>query len=303
MMQVPPRIIRDTTRAAADTVAWWKPVLNPHELSRDLIKVGAIILVAFVLYRIVKIIVRRIVAVKIDEEDPIVRRMREQRAQTIGALFTNVAFVFFVTITLLTILNVFMPIGPLLASVSVVGLAISFGAQSLVKDVISGTFILIEGQFGIGDVIRIGDTGGLVEKLTLRTTVLRDERGAVHIIPNGEIKMVSNLTKTWSRAVIDVLIGYGEDVDRVLDTLRSIGDEFQRDPEWAPLLLEPPAVMGIENLTDSGVTLKMTAKTLPLKQWDVSRELRKRIKKRFEEEQIEIPQARVKMIMPDGEKR
>ncbi|HEY0808687.1 MAG TPA: mechanosensitive ion channel domain-containing protein, partial [Longimicrobiales bacterium] len=170
-------------------------------------------------------------------------------------------------------------------------------------DVISGTFILIEGQFGIGDVIRIGDTGGLVEKLTLRTTVLRDERGAVHIIPNGEIKMVSNLTKTWSRAVIDVLIGYGEDVDRVLETLRTIGDEFQRDPEWAPLLLEPPAVMGIENLTDSGVTLKMTAKTLPLKQWDVSRELRKRIKKRFEEEQIEIPQARVKMIVPDGEKR
>jgi small conductance mechanosensitive channel len=103
--------------------------------------------------------------------------------------------------------------------------------------------------------------------------------------------------------VIDVNIAYGEDVERVMETLRAIGSEFERDPEWAPLLLEPPAVLGIEKLTDTGVILKMTAKTLPLKQWDVSRELRKRIKKRFEDEQIEIPHSRVKMIMPEEEKR
>jgi small-conductance mechanosensitive channel len=303
MMQVPPLPVRDTARAVADTIPWWTPFLDPQALSKDLIKVLFIIAISLVLYRIVRIVVRRIVAVKIDEEDPIVRRLREQRAQTLGSLFTNVAFVFFVTITLLTVLNVFMPIGPLLASVSVVGLAISFGAQSLVKDIISGTFILIEGQFGIGDVVRIGEIGGLVEKMTLRTTVLRDEHGAVHIIPNGEIKLVSNLTKTWSRAVIEVNIAYGEDVERVMDTLRAIGSDFERDPEWAPLLLEPPNVLGIEKLTDTGVVLKMTAKTLPLKQWDVSRELRKRIKKRFEAEQIEIPHSRVKMIMPEEEKR
>jgi moderate conductance mechanosensitive channel len=303
MMQVPPLPVRDTARAAADTIPWWTPFLDPQALSKDLIKVVFIIGISLVLYRIVRVIVRRIVAVKIDEEDPIVRRLREQRAQTLGSLFTNVAFVFFVTITLLTALNVFMPIGPLLASVSVVGLAISFGAQSLVKDIISGTFILIEGQFGIGDVVRIGDIGGLVEKMTLRTTVLRDDHGAVHIIPNGEIKLVSNLTKTWSRAVIEVNIAYGEDVERVMETLRAIGSDFERDPEWAPLLLEPPNVLGIERLTDTGVVLKMTAKTLPLKQWDVSRELRKRIKKRFETEQIEIPHSRVKMIMPEEEKR
>jgi small conductance mechanosensitive channel len=187
--------------------------------------------------------------------------------------------------------------------VSVVGLAISFGAQSLVKDVISGIFILIEGQFGIGDVIQIGETGGLVEKMTLRTTVLRDLNGAVHIIPNGEIKLVSNLTKSWSRAVIDVSIAYAEDVDRVITMLRGTAEDFQKDPEWSMLLLEPPQVLGVENFTETGVTIRMIAKTLPLKQWDVSRELRRRIKLRLDEEQIQLPQSRVKMIAPDGEKR
>jgi small-conductance mechanosensitive channel len=280
----------------------WKKVFNWQDLATDLVQAVVIIAVAFVLYRLVKIIVKRVVAAKIQEEDPMVRRLREQRAQTLGSLFTNVAFIFFVTVTLLTVLSAFVNITPLLASVSVLGLAISFGAQSLVKDVISGTFILIEGQFGIGDVVRIGEIGGLVEKMTLRTTVLRDQHGAVHIIPNGEIKLVSNLTKTWSRAVIDVNIAYGEDVDRVMEVLRAIGADLQRDPAWAPLLLEPPEVLGIENLTDAGVLLKMTAKTLPLKQWDVSRELRRRIKKSFDDEKIQIPQARV-MIAPDGEKR
>lgn len=281
----------------------WKNVFNWQQLANDLVEVAIIVAVSFVLYRAVKLIVRRLVAIKIEEEDPLVRRMREQRAQTLGGLFTNVALIFVVTITLLTVLSVFINIGPLLASVSVVGLAISFGAQSLVKDIISGTFILIEGQFGIGDVIQIGQTGGMVEKMTLRTTVLRDLHGAVHIIPNGEIKQVSNLTKTWSRAVIDVTITYGENVDRVVEALRAIGAQLQQDPEWAPLLIDQPEVLGIENLTDAGVVLRMTAKTLPLKQWEVARELRRRIKQRFDDDHIEIPQSRVKMMMPEGEKR
>jgi small-conductance mechanosensitive channel len=298
MMQVPGRAVTDSLPRFS-----WKNVFNWQQLANDVVEVAIILAVSFVLYRAVKLIVKRLVAIKIDEEDPLVRRMREQRAQTLGSLFTNVALVFVVTITLLTVLSVFINIGPLLASVSVVGLAISFGAQSLVKDIISGTFILIEGQFGIGDVIQIGQTGGLVEKMTLRTTVLRDLHGAVHIIPNGEIKQVSNLTKTWSRSVIDVTITYGENVDRVVEALRSIGAELQRDPEWAPLLIEAPEVLGIENLTETGVVIRMTAKTLPLKQWDVARELRHRIKRRFDDDHIEIPQSRVKVMMPEGEKR
>ena len=281
----------------------WKNVFNWQQLANDVVEVAIIVAVSFLLYRVVKLIVKRLVAIKIDEEDPLIRRMREQRAQTLGSLFTNVVLIFVVTITVLTVLSVFINIGPLLASVSVVGLAISFGAQSLVKDVISGTFILIEGQFGIGDVIQIGETGGLVEKMTLRTTVLRDLNGAVHIIPNGEIKQVSNLTKSWSRAVIDVSIAYAEDVDRVISMLRSIAQDFQNDPEWSMLLLESPQVLGVENFTETGVTIRMIAKTLPLKQWDVARELRRRIKLRLDQEQIQLPQSRVKMIAPDGDKR
>ena len=278
----------------------WKKAFNTQELYNDLIEVVVILFFSFLAYWIVKGVVRRLVARKIEDEDPLVRRMREQRAQTLGGLFTNVAFIFVTTITLLTILSIFINIGPLLASVSVVGLAISFGAQSLVKDIISGTFMLIEGQFGIGDVVRVGDTAGLVEKMTLRTTVLRDLHGVVHTIPNGEITRVSNLTKTWSRAVIDVGVAYNEDVDAVIASLNRLGAEFQEDPQWNPLLIDPPEVLGVENLADSAVVVRVVAKTLPLKQWEVARELRRRIKNRFDEEGIEIPYPHVKVYM--GEK-
>jgi small conductance mechanosensitive channel len=296
MMQVPGRAVVDSLPRFS-----WKNVFNWQQFANDLVEVAIIVAVSFVIYGVVKLVVKRIVAHQIDEDDPLVRRMREQRAQTLGGLFTNIAFIFVTTITLLTVLSVFINIGPLLASVSVVGLAISFGAQSLVKDIISGTFILIEGQFGIGDVIKIGETGGLVEKMTLRSTVLRDLNGAVHIIPNGEIKQVSNLTKSWSRAVLDISIAYAEDVDHIIDLLRRTCADFEADPHWGPLLLESPEVLGVENLTETGVTVRMIAKTLPLKQWEVSRELRRRIKKRFDEESIQLPQSRVRMIGPKEE--
>lgn len=260
-----------------------------------------VVLVSFVAYRLVKLLVRRIVSHEIDAEDPIVKRLREQRAQTLASLLNNVALVLIVTFAALTILNLFVQIGPLLAGVGVAGLAISFGAQSLVKDVISGTFILIEGQFGIGDVVRIGDTAGLVEKVTLRTTSLRDAEGVVHIIPNGEITKVSNLTKTWSRSVIDVGVAYREDVDRVIRVLIAIGNEFHMDPVWGELLLDPPEVLGVQSLGDSAVIVRIQAKTLPLKQWDVGRELRRRIKNRFDAENIEIPFPHVKVYW--GEKQ
>lgn len=279
----------------------WKKVFDWQQFANDLVEVAIIIAISFILYRLVRLVVRRLVALKIEEEDPLVRRMREQRAQTLASLFTNVALIFTVTITLLTVLSVFINIGPLLASVSVVGLAISFGAQSLVKDVISGTFILIEGQFGIGDVVRMGDTAGMVEKMTLRTTVLRDLHGIVHTIPNGEITRVSNMTKTWSRAVIDVGVAYGEDVDVVIATLKELGAELQGDPEWGALLIETPEVLGVESLADSAVIVRVSAKTLPLKQWDIARELRRRIKKRFDADGIEIPFPHMKVYM--GEKQ
>jgi small conductance mechanosensitive channel len=253
------------------------------------IAIAATVAIGFLFYRFAKVLIGRLLTREIEAEDPLVRRLREQRAQTLASLLGNVAIIVITVITLLTALGQVMDIGPLLASVGVLGLAVSFGAQSLVKDVITGTFLLVEGQFGIGDIVRLGDASGVVEKITLRTTVLRDLHGVVHIVPNGEITRVSNLTKSWSRAVLDIGVAYKEDVDRVMDVLRDVGRELQADAEWSSLLLEEPVVMGIEDLADSAVVIRMNAKTLPMKQFDVARELRRRIKNRFDRDGIEIP--------------
>jgi small conductance mechanosensitive channel len=221
--------------------------------------------------------------------------------RTLGSLAQSVLAVIITIITLLTILGTFMPIGPILASVGVLGLAVSFGAQSLVKDVITGTFMLVESQFAIGDIVRIGDVGGIVEKITLRTVVLRDLHGVVHIIPNGEITRVSNLTKAWSRAVLDIGVAYKEDVDRVIAVLRELGEGFLQDPDFGALLLEPPEVLGVDAFADSAVVIRMVAKTLPMKQWEVARELRRRIKNRFDAEGIEIPFPHVTFYWGEGQ--
>ncbi|MBI4408926.1 MAG: mechanosensitive ion channel family protein [Gemmatimonadetes bacterium] len=281
--------------------AGWRGALPWDRLAPDLVRIGIILVGAFIGYRLIKLFTRRLLTRRIEEEDPLLKRMREQRAQTLAGLLSNVALVVIATVAGLTVLGTFIDIGPLLATAGVAGLAVSFGAQSLVKDIISGAFILVEGQFGIGDVVRVGDAAGMVEKITLRTTILRDLHGVVHIIPNGEITRLSNLTKAWSRAVIDVGVAYREDVDRVLDVLRELGGELQADPEWGVLLLEPPEVLGVEAFGDSSVNLRMMAKTLPLKQWDVARELRRRIKKRFDAEGIEIPYPHVTFYWGEGQ--
>ncbi|HSL69197.1 MAG TPA: mechanosensitive ion channel family protein [Longimicrobiales bacterium] len=277
----------------------WNDLLQWDQITKTAAQILLIVLVAVVAYRLIRLLVRRMVSHEIDSEDPVVKRLREQRAQTLGSLLNNVAFIVIVTFAALTILGTFVEIGPLLAGVGVIGLAISFGAQSLVKDVISGTFILLEGQFGIGDVVRIGDTAGLVEKITLRTSTLRDAEGVVHIIPNGEITKVANLTKTWSRTVIDIGVAYKEEVDRVIAVLRDLGEQIHADPQWSELLLEPPEVLGVQALEDSAVIIRMQTKTLPLKQWEVGRELRRRIKNRFDAEHIEIPYPHVTVYWGD----
>lgn len=261
-----------------------------------------VLVFAFIVYRLVRVAIRRTLEHEVDEADPVIKRTREQRMQTLASLLANVAGVFIFIIALLTALRQFLDIGPLLASVGVLGLAISFGAQSLVRDVISGTFLLVEGQFGVGDIVRVGDVAGMVEKITIRTTVLRDAHGVVHIIPNGEIKRVSNLTKNWSRAVLDIGVAYRENVDRVIEVLRDVGLELRADPEWSPLLLDDPEVLGVDDFADSAVVIRLSARTLPLKQWLVARELRRRIKNRFDEDGIEIPYPHRTFFWGEGQK-
>jgi moderate conductance mechanosensitive channel len=299
MIQVP----QQGTAATGTTgrVDWQQFLLLEGLLTKG-VKIVAVVFIAIVVYRLVKVLIDRLLARQIDEEDPLVRRLREQRTKTLASLLGNVAAISVVVITALTIMDILLEnIGPILASFGIIGLAFSFGAQSLVKDVISGTFLLIEGQYGVGDVVRVSDVSGLVEKITLRTTVLRDVEGAVHIVPNGEITRVTNMTKAWSRAVLNIGVAYKEDVDRVMDVLKDLLREFHADPEWGALLLEEPVVPGVENFADSAVVIRIMAKTLPLKQWDVARELRRRIKKRFDQEGIEIPFPHMTFYWGDGQ--
>ncbi|MBR9988180.1 MAG: mechanosensitive ion channel family protein [Gemmatimonadetes bacterium] len=267
-----------------------------------ILRIVLVIVIAIVAYRITTVLIARLLKREIEEEDPIVRRLREQRAQTMASLLGSVALVTITIVVALTVLDILLDnIAPILASFGILGLAFSFGAQSLVKDVISGTFMLMEGQFGIGDVVRLGDVSGAVEKITLRTTILRDIEGVVHIIPNGEITRVSNMTKAWSRALLRIGVAYKEDVDHVMDVLRDELQEFYADPEWRGLLLEEPSVPGIDDMADSAIIIRVMAKTLPLKQWDVARELRRRIKNRFDREGIEIPFPHTTMYWGDGQ--
>lgn len=178
---------------------------------------------------------------------------------------------------------------PLLAGAGVAGLAIGFGAQNLIRDVISGAFLLVENQMGVGDVVSINGTGGSVQEINLRTTVLRDFEGIVHVFPNGAIGTLSNRTRTFSHHVFDVGVAYKEDPDRVMNVLRDLGAKLVEDTDWKDQILGPVEVLGLDRFDDSAIVIKMRIKTDAGKQWAVGREMNRRIKKRFDEEGIEIP--------------
>ena len=180
-------------------------------------------------------------------------------------------------------------IGPLLAGAGVVGLAVGFGSQTLVKDVITGVFILAEDQFAVGDVVRVNDKAGLVEDITIRTIRIRDLGGNVHMIPFSSVSMVENMTKDFSRYVFDVGIAYREDVDEVIEVLRALGEEMQADEYYGALINQPIEIMGLQSFDDSAVVVRARLTTKPIKQWEVGREFNRRMKRRFDELGIEIP--------------
>ncbi len=180
-------------------------------------------------------------------------------------------------------------LGPLIAGAGVVGLAIGFGAQTLIRDLLGGMFVLLENQYAAGDVVNIAGIGGTVQSVNLRRTVLRDLDGILHTIPNGDVRISSNLTRSFARVNLDVSVGYGEDLDRVRTVIDAVGRELAADGDWAEKILEPPAVLRVNALADSGVELKVLGTVRPMKQWEVAGELRKRIKEAFDREGIEIP--------------
>jgi small-conductance mechanosensitive channel len=211
----------------------------------------------------------------------------EQRTETLRHIIRGVAKVSLILVVAFEIgAELGFNLGPVLASAGIVGLAVGFGAQSLVKDVISGFFILFEDQFGIGDVVRIGDFTGVVERMTLRSTVVRNLEGQVHVVPNGNILNVTVMTKEWARAVLDVTVPHKEELSRVMDALQRTGDRLAED--WPDRFLEKPAILGIEKLDDTGVTIRSIVKTPPFKNADVLREWRRRVKDEFDRSGIEL---------------
>lgn len=262
--------------------------IEAETLVRRLLQVLVIWGVAWFGLHLIKVAADRIVAA-VDDGDDASLSAREQRGHTIAQLLRSVGRILIIGAALLLSANVFVNIAPLLAGAGILGLAVSFGAQSLVKDVIAGFFILFENTFAVGDVIAVAGVSGVVERMTMRVVLLRDLYGVVHTIPNGQIGVVSNKTRGWSRAVLEIGVAYGTDLDRALAIFRDEAARFGADPVWADRLDGDPEVPGVESLGDSAVVIRTLVRTKPGKQWEAAREFRRRMKARLDREGIEIP--------------
>lgn len=243
-----------------------------------------ILAVALAVLALVRLIARRIRSVA-DDGDPETLTAREQRARTAADLVVNVGDIATVIIAGLMILGQFVNVTPLLASAGILALAVSFGSQTLVHDFVSGFFILLENQYAVGDIVKIGTAQGVVERVTLRVVQIRDDSGALYIIPNGQITQVTNLTRGWRRAIVDVQVPWTE-VDRAQRALERLARELGEDPDWRPLLLAPPQLEGVEQISEKTATLRIAARTRPRSIDAVTRELRRRVIRAIERERL-----------------
>jgi small-conductance mechanosensitive channel len=222
----------------------------------------------------------------------------KKKSDTLSSVTASVLTIIIVIIAAITILGELeIPIGPVLASAGIVGVALGFGGQHLVKDFISGFFILLDDQIRVGDVVQIAGKGGLVEKINMRMTILRDLSGNVHYVRNGEIGVITNMTREYSRYVFDVGVSYREDVDDVIEVIKQVDEDLRKDAQFKDDILEPIEILGLDQFADSAVIVKARTKTKPIKQWSVAREFKKRLKKAFDARDIEIPFPHITLYM------
>jgi small conductance mechanosensitive channel len=276
------------------------------------IRIIVVLLGAWILVRITRVLTRRLVkhmsggverlasmkAVSFVDTGPMPQARRTQRAETIGAVVRSVVTIVIWSIAGLTILEILgINLGPLIAAAGIAGVALGFGAQSLVKDFLSGTFMLMEDQFGLGDVVDTGVPGptggttvtGTVEGVSLRTTRLRDVDGVVWHVPNGTIQRIGNKSQQWSRAVVDVPVAFQADTAAATEVIRTVTDQVWHDPDYASIILAEPSVLGVESLAPGRVVIRVVARTRPQEQWRVERELRVKIKAALDEAGIALP--------------
>jgi moderate conductance mechanosensitive channel len=272
-----------------DTFAWFSTDLG-RRMTSSLISIATVLLAALVLWELFGAAIERYLNRPGADGRPVAR---SARARTLLPLLRTTVLIVLVTVVSLIVLSELgVNIGPLLAGAGVVGLAIGFGSQALVKDVITGLFILLEDTLAVGDVVDVGKNHvGQVEAISIRTIRLRDMSGTVHTVPFSEVSSVSNMTRDYSYFVADVGVVFREDSDRVTAVLRQVGAELMKDPVWSPFIVEPLEVVGIDRFTDSAMVIRVRIKTLPLKQWPVGREFYRRMKKAFDHHGIEMPAA------------
>ncbi|MBD3385670.1 mechanosensitive ion channel [candidate division KSB1 bacterium] len=246
-----------------------------------------VLLLALVLLKLAKVLSSKVTAMLVKKRPD---GEYKKRAETLSAVVRHVSVVIIWAIAIMVILSeVGIEIGPILAAAGIVGLAVGFGAQDLVKDVINGFFILLEDQIRVGDVVQIADKAGLVEKVNLKMTILRDLQGHVHFIPNGSIDTVTNMTKEFSFYLFEFGVAYREDVDQVIEVIKQVDEDIRNDENYKNVILEPIEIFGLDKFADSAIIIKARIKTMPIKQWYVGREFNRRIKRAFDEKDIEIP--------------
>ncbi len=276
----------------------WKAFAEKYFNLENIIGTGLDILLILVFAWIVSLLFQRLVGAL--HAHLLKRREREssethgaesaKRAETLTRLLRQVFRAVLWLVVALVILREFgVDVAPVIAGAGIIGLAVGFGAQNLVRDVISGFFIILEDQIRVGDVAEVNGTGGLVENITFRTTILRDLSGTVHVFPNGTITTLSNLTKDWSGYVFDIGVAYKENTDRVVSLIREVARELENDEKYGPLIVEPVEVFGVDKFDDSAVVIKGRIKTRPIKQWEVGREFLRRVKFSFDGNGVEIP--------------
>ena len=286
----------------------------------DVLRVIAIFFIAWVVNRLLRRVIHRLVDRMLDDEDgpllslrkagplaasrPINPQRAVMRTETVGAVLRSASTLAVWTIAVLVAVGsletVDLNLGPLIASAGVVGVALGFGAQSLVKDFLTGTFMLLEDQYGIGDIVDLGPASGVVERISLRKTQLRDLEGTVWHIPNGEITRVGNFSQLWSRTLLDVAVAYDTDLRHAIQVIEGVAKNLTADPEWSHMILDEPEVWGVERFDESSITIRMVVKTEPAKQWAINRELRLRMKEALDAEGIEIPFPQRTLWFKDG---
>jgi moderate conductance mechanosensitive channel len=287
LQEILPNVTDDPVEAATEAASWFVDIGS--QMIAPAISIGVIIVMAFVALRLLKLAVNRAVQRIMERHDQPARELK-LKADTLSNVIESAGrMVILLIATMMVLSNVGLDIGPLLASAGVAGLAIGFGAQSLIKDFISGFFILLEDQYGVGDVITVNDATGTVEHLSLRRTMLRGIDGTVITIPNGEILQVSNLTKDWARAVLDLDISYDDDIDRAIEVISEELEGIETDEEIGDVIIAPAEILGVIALGPYQVTIRAWVKTKPMEQWGVQRELFKRLKQTLDRNGITIP--------------